>query len=56
MFISQHICVLITITEYVQRYATKEAADASTEKDDDEDEEMSDMGSISDDGENPMDL
>lgn len=35
----------------MQRYATKEAADASTEKEEDEDEEMSDMGSISDDDE-----
>lgn len=38
-------------TEYVQRFATKAAADASTEdKDDDEEEaEMSDIGSLSDD-------
>ncbi|KAG6919422.1 Ubiquitin-conjugating enzyme E2 8 [Tephrocybe rancida] len=37
------------VKEYVQRYATKEAADALTDgNDDDEDEEMSDMGSISD--------
>jgi hypothetical protein len=36
--------------EYVQRFATKEAADAATDgNDDDADEEMSDMGSISDD-------
>ena len=36
--------------EYVQRYATKEAADAATDskEDDDEDVEMSDIGSISD--------
>jgi ubiquitin-conjugating enzyme E2 H len=34
----------------VQRYATKEAADAAGGKEDeDEDEEMSDIGSISDD-------
>ncbi|KAJ2931742.1 hypothetical protein H1R20_g5386, partial [Candolleomyces eurysporus] len=38
------------VREYVQRYATKEAADAAGGKDDeDEDEEMSDIGSISDD-------
>ena len=36
--------------EYVKRYATKEAADAlSSDKTEDEDEEMSDIGSISDD-------
>lgn len=41
-------------SEYVQRFATKEAADAATEgNEDDEDEEMSDMGSISDDDEAP---
>lgn len=36
--------------EYVQRYATKEAADAAMDDkdDDDKDEEMSDIGSISD--------
>jgi ubiquitin-conjugating enzyme E2 H len=40
-------------TEYVQRFATKEAADAATggNNNDDADEEMSDMGSISDDDE-----
>jgi ubiquitin-conjugating enzyme E2 H len=34
----------------VQRFATKEAADAATDndEDEDEDEEMSDIGSISD--------
>jgi ubiquitin-conjugating enzyme E2 H len=39
--------------EYVQRFATKEAADAATDgqDDDDMDEEMSDMGSISEDDE-----
>ncbi|KAH9482676.1 Ubiquitin-conjugating enzyme E2 8 [Psilocybe cubensis] len=37
------------VKEYVQRYATKEAADAAnTNDDDDQDEEMSDIGSISD--------
>ena len=38
-------------SEYVQRYATKEALDASDGKkaeEEDEDEEMSDVGSISD--------
>ncbi|PPQ72915.1 hypothetical protein CVT26_014578 [Gymnopilus dilepis] len=41
------------VKEYVQRFATKEAADAATDKneEDDQDEEMSDIGSISDDGE-----
>ena len=41
------------IPEYVQRFATKEAADAAAGKagddEEDEDEEMSDVGSISDD-------
>ncbi|KAL0070758.1 ubiquitin-conjugating enzyme E2 H [Marasmius tenuissimus] len=36
------------VKDYVQRFATKEAATAN-DKDDDEDEEMSDVGSISDD-------
>jgi len=37
------------VKEYVQRFATKEAADAATggNDEDDADEEMSDMGSIS---------
>jgi ubiquitin-conjugating enzyme E2 H len=36
--------------EYVQRFATKEAADVATDgKDDDDDDEMSDVGSISED-------
>jgi ubiquitin-conjugating enzyme E2 H len=36
--------------EYVQRYATKEAADAATDgnEDDEEEEMMSEVGSISD--------
>lgn len=40
------------VKEYVQRYATKEAADAirDGQEDEDGDEEMSDIGSISDDG------
>ncbi|KAG6821265.1 Ubiquitin-conjugating enzyme E2 8 [Arthromyces matolae] len=41
----------IKVKEYVQRYATKEAADASTadgKDQEDQDEEMSDIGSISD--------
>ena len=38
-----------TPLEYVQRYATKEAADAATEVNEEEgDEEMSEVGSISD--------
>ncbi|KAJ3985891.1 ubiquitin-conjugating enzyme/RWD-like protein [Lentinula detonsa] len=38
------------VKEYVQRFATKEAADAATDgQEEDEDEEMSDIGSISDD-------
>jgi len=39
------------VRDYVQRYATKEAADAATgepEEEEDEDEEMSDIGSFSD--------
>jgi ubiquitin-conjugating enzyme E2 H len=45
-------------TEYVQRFATKEAADAATDgkDDEDEDEEMSEFGSISDDDAGHMDL
>lgn len=44
------------MTEYVQRFATKEAADAAADKEEeDEDEEMSDIGSISDDDEQVMD-
>jgi ubiquitin-conjugating enzyme E2 H len=36
--------------EYVQRFATKEAADAADGQDEaDEDDQMSDMGTISDD-------
>lgn len=42
--------------EYVQRFATKEAADSAANKDeDDEDEEMSDIGSISEDEDHTMD-
>jgi ubiquitin-conjugating enzyme E2 H len=39
-----------SVVEYVQRFATKEAADAATEEkdEDDEDKEMSDIGSLSD--------
>ncbi|KAJ8509329.1 hypothetical protein ONZ45_g8492 [Pleurotus djamor] len=40
------------VKDYVQRFATKEAADSAgggETNDDDEDAEMSDMGSISDD-------
>jgi len=38
------------VKEYVQRFATKEAVDVSPEgNDEDEDEEMSDVGSISED-------
>ena len=33
--------------EYVQRYATKEAADAATDGNEDEDEVMSEIGSMS---------
>jgi ubiquitin-conjugating enzyme E2 H len=50
----------IRFAEYVHRFATKEAADAATESNEDddvEDEEMSDIGSISDDhGAAHMDL
>jgi len=45
--------LLTRVSEYVQRFATKEAADAAAGKagddEEDEDEEMSDIGSISDD-------
>lgn len=45
--------LIANILEYVQRFATKEAADAAAGKmgddDDDQDEEMSDVGSISED-------
>ncbi|KAI0796632.1 ubiquitin-conjugating enzyme E2 8 [Abortiporus biennis] len=37
------------VKEYVQRFATKEAADANNEDEDADDEEMSDIGSISED-------
>lgn len=41
--------IYVGYPEYVQRFATREAADAADGKDDkDEDEEMSDIGSISD--------
>lgn len=36
------------VKEYVARYATKEAADAANNDEEDQDEEMSDIGSISD--------
>ena len=43
--------------EYVQRFATKEAADAADNDDEDgEDKEMSDIGSISDDEDSHMDI
>ena len=45
------LCPNPATPEYVQRYATKEALDASDGKkaeEEDEDEEMSDVGSISD--------
>lgn len=49
MFISPGISVYVSYPEYVQRFATKEAADAADGKEDkDEDEVMSDFGSISD--------
>ena len=40
---------LTSLAEYVQRFATKEAADAATDgnDEDDQDEEMSDVGSLS---------
>jgi len=41
--------IYVDYPEYVQRFATRDAADAADGKDDkDEDEEMSDIGSISD--------
>ena len=49
-------CEPLVIAEYVQRFATKEAADATAEKEvEGEDEEMSDIGSISEDEEQPTD-
>ena len=48
---TQCTCPNPATPEYVQRYATKEALDASDGKkaeEEDEDEEMSDVGSISD--------
>jgi ubiquitin-conjugating enzyme E2 H len=40
----------MSCAEYVQRFATKEALDGDENNDDkDEDEEMSDIGSISED-------
>ena len=50
---SCHPCIppesLTRVAEYVQRFATKEAADAATDgnDEDDQDEEMSDVGSLS---------
>ncbi|KAL4075848.1 ubiquitin-conjugating enzyme/RWD-like protein [Scleroderma citrinum] len=43
------------VKEYVQRFATKEVLDARTEEkeDEDQDEEMSDVGSISEDEDKP---
>ena len=45
--------------EYVQRFATKEAADAAADgqgnTEEEEDAEMSDIGSISDDDDQAMD-
>lgn len=42
----------VKVKEYVQRFATKEAADAAADNEEEEDdEEMSDIGSISDDEE-----
>ena len=44
--------ILVRMTDYVQRYATKEAADAAdgkaTAEEEEEDAEMSDLGSFSD--------
>lgn len=49
LFIGRVGKAMTGITEYVQRFATKEAADAAVDgQDEDEDEEMSDIGSISD--------
>lgn len=46
--------VLTAFIDYVLRFATKEAADATggAEEDDDKDEELSDIGSFSD-GDDP---
>jgi ubiquitin-conjugating enzyme E2 H len=41
--------IFMSLLEYVQRYATKEAADAATDGNEEEEEEMmSEVGSISD--------
>lgn len=49
-FFAKHLSFIL---EYVQRFATKEAADAATDGNDaeEEDEQMSDIGSISEDDE-----
>jgi ubiquitin-conjugating enzyme E2 H len=45
-----YVALISCYIEYVQRFATKEAADAADGQDEaDEDEVMSDMGTISDD-------
>jgi ubiquitin-conjugating enzyme E2 H len=44
------VALISCYIEYVQRFATKEAADAADGQDEaDEDDAMSDMGAISDD-------
>lgn len=49
---SENYTKLVVCVDYVQRYATKEAADAADGKgaaeEEDEDAEMSDIGSFSD--------
>lgn len=55
-FTSPTSCADFECVEYVQRFATKEAADAAAnEEEEDGDEEMSDIGSISDDEDQAMD-
>ncbi len=50
------LTLFVSFVEYVQRFATKEAADAAAnEEEEDGDEEMSDIGSISDDEDQAMD-
>lgn len=41
---------LVSCVEYVQRFATKDAVDGPDKNKEDEDEEMSDVGSISEEG------
>lgn len=51
------ICYSINrLLDYVQRYATKEAADAATEDDSDDDDDMSSISSFDEDEAPGMEL